>query len=219
MFGYKKRLNLESYIIYLLMNDEIRDDHRKKFLEWLEQAKPKAKDASDLSLTAHNVVAIMAEHLASGGSMLAAHSIVWNYQNNDALNEPPPRKRRTFDLRTRVGNNEKCDEVKGASGEFGYEISNPIPADGSWYCSRLRCPNNHPYWYHRLGSVGYGPDSHMIDHVEMICFNSESHISLFFDMYHEGSTSHTPQNLTLDTPEAKGTMRGRVDSFPSDLQN
>src|SRR5262245_18000445 len=94
---------------------------------------------------------------------------------------------------------EQRDQVEGATGEFGYERTNPIPADGNWYCRRLRCPAGHPYWYHRLGSVGRGPDHHIVDLIELQCFGRESRIELFFDMYHNGRSSLVPNGLTLET--------------------
>ena len=111
----------------------------------------------------------------------------------------------------------QCDEVPGAFGRFGYDMSNPIPADGKWYCELLRCPKGHPYWFHRLGSVGWGPDRHMLDHMELLCFGRESHIGLYFDMYHFGSSPQVPEGLSFGSPEGKGTRRGRLLNFPEGL--
>jgi hypothetical protein len=112
------------------------------------------------------------------------------------------------------------DQVEGAYGRVGYELSNPIPVDGNWYCRRLRCPNGHPFWYHRLGSVGRGPDSHIVDRVHLLCFGRESEVILYFDMYHEEFTSLAPEGLTLEyEPAGKGTTSGRVPDFPEGLQD
>ena len=112
---------------------------------------------------------------------------------------------------------EQRDEIDGAKGEFGYERTNPIPADGNWYCRRLRCPAGHPYWYHRLGSVGPGPDHHMVDRVELQCFGGESRVELFFDMYHVEPSSFVPQGLSMGTVAGLGSTRGRVMPFPEGL--
>lgn len=112
---------------------------------------------------------------------------------------------------------ERCDQVEGATGEFGYEGTNPIPADGSWYCRRLRCPAGHPYWYHRLGSVGAGPDEHMVDRVELKCFGGESHLELYFDMYHVGPSSRIPKGLSIGTEAGLGSTSGRAVPFPEGL--
>jgi tetratricopeptide (TPR) repeat protein len=113
--------------------------------------------------------------------------------------------------------NEQCDQVPGAFGRFGFDESNPIPADGNWYCQRLRCPNGHPYWYHRPGSVGFGPDGHMVDSLELQCFGGESRINLFFDMYHKGASSLVPEGLILGLAEGIGTTKGIIPNFPKGL--
>lgn len=112
---------------------------------------------------------------------------------------------------------EQTDCVAGAEGEFGYQRTNPIPADGNWYCRRLRCPRGHPYWYHRLGSLGPGPDGHIVDAVELLCFGGESHIELFFDMYHAGASSMVPSGLAIAGEAGRGSTQGRALLFPEGL--
>jgi hypothetical protein len=94
---------------------------------------------------------------------------------------------------------EQRDQIDGAAGEFGYEQTNPIPADGYRYCRRLRCPAGHPYWYRRVGSVGSAPDHHIVDMMELECFEAESRIELYFDMYHVGPSSLVPKGLSMGT--------------------
>ncbi len=72
----RKRLNLRNYIVYLLLDDSIRNDHKTKFGQWVQQSN--ARDAMDLSTQASNVVENMADSLAAGGSTLAAHAMLWN---------------------------------------------------------------------------------------------------------------------------------------------
>ena len=114
---------------------------------------------------------------------------------------------------------EQRDQVDGASGEFGYDRSNPIPGDGDWYCRRLRCPDGHPYWYHRLGSVGPGPDRHIVDHIELQCFAGESRIQLFFDMYHLGPSSMVPTHLSIGPQAGLGSTSGLAIPFPEGLDD
>lgn len=109
----------------------------------------------------------------------------------------------------------QCNTVEGAAGRFGFDKTNPIPADGNWYCKRLRCPSGHPYYYHRLGSVGHGPDGHIVDCMELICFGRESRVKLFFDMYHHGPSTFVPHGLGFGAPEGAGTTQGEVADFPN----
>lgn len=112
----------------------------------------------------------------------------------------------------------QCDRIDGSHGEFGYEVTNPIPAQGNWYCRRLRCPAGHPYWYHRLGSVGQGPDGHIIDRVELLCLARESRIELFFDMYHTGQSAAVPRDLSMGIEAGRGSTRGLAVPFPDGLE-
>jgi hypothetical protein len=103
---------------------------------------------------------------------------------------------------------------------FGYDETNPIPADGNWYRRRLRCPNGHPFWYHRLGSCGPGPDGHIVDRLHLLCFCMESEVSLYFDMYHKGHSSSIPEGLSCeDAPLGRGMTSGRLVGFPKGLQD
>lgn len=112
----------------------------------------------------------------------------------------------------------QCDEVSGASGRFGYDLSNPIPADGNWYCRRLRCPSGHPFWYQRLGSVGASPDGHIVDHLQLLCFGRESEVFLYFDMYHKGPSSLVPEDLCWARPlQAEAPHQGGCSTFPKDF--
>ncbi|GAB1721633.1 MAG: hypothetical protein NTNFB01_05290 [Nitrospira sp.] len=114
----------------------------------------------------------------------------------------------------------QCDQVERATGQFGYEETNPIPADGNWYCRRLRCSRGHPFWYHRLGSSGSSPDGHITDRMSLLCFGGEAKVMLYFDMYHKGHSSLVPEELTFDQePLGQGTTAGIIANFPIDLQN
>jgi hypothetical protein len=72
----RKRLNLRNYIVYLLLDDSIRSDHKAKFGLWIQQSN--AHDAMQLSSQASNVIENMADSLGAGGSTLTAHSMLWN---------------------------------------------------------------------------------------------------------------------------------------------
>ena len=76
-FCQEKRMNLNSYIVYLLMEDSLRDNHKEKFGEWIGSSD--AKDATDLAIKASNTIDNMAETLSKdGNSLLASNSMLWN---------------------------------------------------------------------------------------------------------------------------------------------
>lgn len=87
MFGRSKDtktiFNLEAYIVYLLLNEGILEDHRQKFLGYLAENKPLVKDAQDLSSRAFEAIQNIADELGEKGSLLAAHSMIWNFDRED----------------------------------------------------------------------------------------------------------------------------------------
>lgn len=78
IFLYRKclqqQLSLESYVIYLLLDDEIRQNHKSKLQEWIRNTA--AKDAAALGFSARSEMLGMAERLAPN-SLLAANAMIW----------------------------------------------------------------------------------------------------------------------------------------------
>jgi hypothetical protein len=75
-FSHRKRLHLRNYVLYLLLDDSIRMDHKAKFQQRIQQSN--ARDAMQLSSQAGNVIENMADSLGAGGSTLGAHAMLWN---------------------------------------------------------------------------------------------------------------------------------------------
>ncbi|MFZ5984910.1 MAG: hypothetical protein ACOYXN_11140 [Acidobacteriota bacterium] len=115
----------------------------------------------------------------------------------------------------------RCDAVPGASGRFGYEDTSPIPVcrkKGELdYLERLRCSCGKPFFFHRAGSCGSGPDGHILDAYELACQDRHFDTTLFFDMYHAGPSARLPEGLTQGEPAGVGVAY-RVERFPEDLE-
>jgi hypothetical protein len=86
-FSHAKRLHLNYYTVYLLLDDEIRDHHKHNFQQWIRDSH--APDASSLSLAAYKTIENMADQLAIGdptrattSSILGASSMLWNYKKH-----------------------------------------------------------------------------------------------------------------------------------------
>lgn len=115
------------------------------------------------------------------------------------------------------------DVVDGAFGRFGYDPTNPIPSfeepGQAYYCSCLRCPRGHPFWFQRQGSVGPGPDGHVVDIFELLCFGKETHIQLYFDFYHRFGTARVPEGLSLANAEGRGSAKAIAGTFPENVND
>ena len=90
--------------------------------------------------------------------------------------------------------------VAGATGRFGYDRTNPVPVSFVWgeqaYLETLRCGCGAGFAFERIGSVGPGPDGHILDLYELVCENGVHCASLFFDMYHRETTALIPEGMT-----------------------
>ena len=80
-FSHMKRLNVRNYVIYLLLSDDIREDHKRKLHQWIRGAE--MKDSHSLNYAAQNVVEVMADGLAEAGSLLAASAMVWKVKTGE----------------------------------------------------------------------------------------------------------------------------------------
>ena len=86
--SHRKRIQLESYVVYLLLSDDIRGRHQAEFRKWI--ASTDALDAFALSAAAHRVIDHMAESLAVGdpsrpgtSSTLGAHAMLWQIKQSN----------------------------------------------------------------------------------------------------------------------------------------
>jgi len=77
--SHKKRLNQNAYIVYLLMNDEIRNTQRAKLLTYLHETKPQVARADQLTKLTLDAIEGVADQLAQRGSLLNAHAMLWNF--------------------------------------------------------------------------------------------------------------------------------------------
>jgi hypothetical protein len=74
--------NLDCYIVYLLLDDEIRAKQKATFIDWIRETP--AKDAADLSTRAILAIDRVAKALAAGdpsrpgtSSLMGAHAMLW----------------------------------------------------------------------------------------------------------------------------------------------
>lgn len=78
-FSLRIRVNQNAYIVYLLLNDEIREGQKKEFRAYLAEAKPRTTDARDLTTLALEAIGETVNQLAQTGSPLKAHAMIWNF--------------------------------------------------------------------------------------------------------------------------------------------
>lgn len=77
MIHSARRLNaLESYVIFLLLSDDIRADHKRKLLEWISNSKETR--AENLRVEAGALLRILAGSIAGKGALLSSAALLWN---------------------------------------------------------------------------------------------------------------------------------------------
>ena len=77
--NHKIRMGLVDYVIFLLMDDSAREEHKRKFEEWIKRND--YPDARKFGRAAHGTVEIMAEGLAHHDSLEAAMKMIWDFKN------------------------------------------------------------------------------------------------------------------------------------------
>ena len=87
----------------------------------------------------------------------------------------------------------------GATGDFGHDINNPIPVNGTFgeltYLSRLLTSSGKKIVFHRLGSIG------TIDVFETVSQSGDEWDILFLDSYHTRKTRLTPKNYKFQVDD------------------
>ena len=92
---------------------------------------------------------------------------------------------------------EDCDQVSGASGRFGHDVTNPIPVNGPSgefvYLSRLRLRRTGSMvFFHKVGRIG------RIDVFELTNVSGQFADRLYVDMYHPRCSRLYPEGYTLE---------------------
>ena len=111
------------------------------------------------------------------------------------------------------------DVIPGATGDFGHDITNPIPVNGTsgelTYLSRLLTSSGEKIFFHRLGSID------IIDVFETVSQSGDEWDILFVDFYHTRKTRQTPKNYKFQKDKSGRPFTtlirgidGYVEDFP-----
>jgi hypothetical protein len=114
-----------------------------------------------------------------------------------------------------------CDEITGATGEFGRDPRNPIPVNGPLgemiYLSNLRTATSQQIMFHRLGSFA------KIDAYETASLDGTAWDVFFLDLYHPRKSRRAPTGyrIAADAEREKLFFGANefVASFPDQLPN
>ncbi len=75
--SHTKRIHLQSYIVYLLLEDTIRQDHKNKFITYIKELDE--SNIENIELLASNAIEVMSDGLAEeGNSLLASKAMLLN---------------------------------------------------------------------------------------------------------------------------------------------
>jgi hypothetical protein len=123
--------------------------------------------------------------------------------------------------RSKIQGGLDCDEISGASGEFGRSFQNPVPVNGPigeiLYLSNLRTKDRTPIMFHRIGSKN-GTDA-----FESVSLDGKLWDILFLHLYHPRKSRRAPTGYTIaQGKERQGLFLGTsefVDGFPRHIQD
>lgn len=79
-----RRINLESYVVFLLLDDSLRDNHKAKLQNWIKASG--AERADKLRSRAGSAIQVLADDFAeSGSSLLGSSSLIWGLYKGDNI--------------------------------------------------------------------------------------------------------------------------------------
>jgi len=94
------------------------------------------------------------------------------------------------------------DEIPGAEGEFGYDLSNPIPTHTTFgstsYLGRLRTPTGEKVLYERIGSFGSPVSEMPVDGYELTDPGGKELGVIYLSPYQKRNSQKVPSGLDLE---------------------
>lgn len=104
-----------------------------------------------------------------------------------------------------LGNFDKgatTDVIPGAYGEYGYDLTNPIPTRGvpsnELYLKRLRLLSGESFKWHRIGSFGAPNIEHPIDGYAITLNNGEVLCIIYISHYQRINSNKAPKGFVLE---------------------
>ncbi len=122
----------------------------------------------------------------------------------DQLQENPlfQKQKALFDLMSKMCTDGcETDEIPGGYGEFGHDITNPIPTltvfGSTSYLARLVSPDGAKIVYEREGSSNSPVSSHPIDGYTISHPSGRQLGTLYFSPYHKRNSEKAPEGFKL----------------------
>ena len=126
---------------------------------------------------------------------------IYNYaiENNEQLSMTMGLLQKMYDM---CGEGTEQDEMPQGYGEFGLEITNPIPVRGipesKYYLNRLRLPNGDKITWVRCGSCRSENIDAIIDSYKIMDTSGNAICSLYICPYNKKTSSKRPKGFIFD---------------------
>ncbi len=147
------------------------------------------------------------------------------FQKLDNLLQSDDEQNRTLPepVQSQIAGGLSCDELPGASGEFGRTASNPIPTNGPLgeviYLSSLRTKSESPVMFHRVRAEESAGGT--IDVYDVLSLDGKVQETLFLSMYHPRKSRKVPRGYSYaEKPDPSNFTYGVnqvVPNFPQKL--
>jgi hypothetical protein len=115
-----------------------------------------------------------------------------------------------------IKNTVACDVISGATGQFGFEATNPIPVNGAIgelsYLSRLETLQGERLLFHRIGAID------KLDVFEAVTYSGSAWYVFFVDMYHPRRSKRAPEGFGIaKEPRQFSGFHNHCANFPYDF--
>jgi hypothetical protein len=93
------------------------------------------------------------------------------------------------------------NEIQGAVGEYGLEVSNPVPVNGiaanNVYLGRLRTPDGMPIQWSRVGSTRHKDINKPIDNYDIFNSKGKKITNIYISPYHLHTSTRAPKGFKI----------------------
>lgn len=82
-YAHKRLINLQAYTAFVLLNDDMQQDHQAKLKDYIATVRPETDRADALTERTLKAVQHLADRLAQKGFLLGVHAKIWNLDQEE----------------------------------------------------------------------------------------------------------------------------------------
>lgn len=201
LYGGTEQFEKQTWELYKMLRKKYKPEQIANALTWMSLQFTKEGDKSEYGLVDDGQMR-RPKNTFSREDAVTIYRYVAKKSFRKALPDAPEDM---FELWfANLGNSDEgctTDVIPGAYGEYGYDLTNPIPTRGvpsnETYLRRLRLLSGENFKWERIGSFGAPNIKHCIDGYEIKTENGESLCIIYISPYQHVISNQAPKGFYL----------------------